>query len=104
MHIVSMIFIICGTFFLLTGTIGLLRLPDFYTRMHATGKCDTLGSLLILLGIAVYLGPSLESIKIILIMVFVFLTSPTSTHSIGKAAFDNKLAPWIKEKKNDLAT
>jgi len=104
MHIVSVFLIICGTFFLLTGTIGLLRLPDFYTRMHATGKCDTLGSMMILLGIAVYLGPSLESIKIILIMVFVFLTSPTSTHSIGKAAFDNKLTPWLKEKKNDLAT
>ena len=98
MHIISIIFIISGTFFLLTGTIGLLRLPDFYTRMHATGKCDTLGSLLILFGMALYLGLSLGSVKIVLIMVFIFLTSPTATHSIAKAVFDNKVPMWTKEK------
>ena len=98
MHIISIIFIISGTFFLLTGTIGLLRLPDFYTRMHATGKCDTLGSLLILFGLSLYLGLSLGSVKIVLIMVFIFLTSPTATHSIAKAVFDNKVPMWTKEK------
>jgi len=98
MYIVSIIFIIAGTFFLFAGAIGLLRLPDFYTRMHATGKCDTLGSLLIVLGLALYNGLSLGSVKILFIAIFIFLTSPTATHSITRAALKNKIAPWTKEK------
>jgi multicomponent Na+:H+ antiporter subunit G len=99
MHIVSIVLIILGTFFLLAGTIGLLRFPDFYTRMHATGKCDTLGSLLILAGLALYHGLSLGSAKIIIIAIFIFLTSPTATHSIARAALRNKIPLWKKEKK-----
>lgn len=97
MNIVSVIFIITGAFFFLTGTIGLLRFPDFYTRMHATGKCDTLGSLLVLIGLALYHGFSLGSAKIIIIAVFIFLTSPTATHSIARAALKNKIPLWKRE-------
>ena len=88
-----------GVFFLFMGTVGMLRFPDFYTRMHAAGKCDTLGSLLIVSGIAVHLGPTLSSLKIIAIAVFIFLTSPTATHAIAKAALRNKVPLWTKEKK-----
>jgi multicomponent Na+:H+ antiporter subunit G len=97
MQIVSIIIIVLGTFFFLTGTLGLLRFPDFYTRMHATGKADTLGSLLILIGLALYHGFTLGTAKIILIAVFIFLTSPTATHSIAKAALKNKVPMWTKE-------
>ena len=88
-----------GVFFLFMGTVGMLRFPDFYTRMHAAGKCDTLGSLLVVSGIAVYLGPTLNSIKVLAIAVFIFLTSPTATHAIARAAFRNKVPLWTKDKK-----
>lgn len=81
-----------GVFFLLMGAIGLVRFPDFYARMHAAGKCDTLGALLVLVGLAAYAGPSLASAKILLIAVFVFLTSPTATHAVARAAIRNEPA------------
>lgn len=81
-----------GVFFLLMGAIGLVRFPDFYARMHAAGKCDTLGALLVLVGLAAYAGPSLAGAKILLIAVFVFLTSPTATHAVARAAIRNEPA------------
>ena len=67
-------FLICsGVFFLLMGAVGLLRFPDFYTRMHAAGKCDTLGSLLVLTGLACHEGLDLASGKLLIIALFIFL-------------------------------
>ncbi len=100
MEIVATLLICAGTFFFLTGTVGLLRLPDFYSRMHATGKSDTLGTLLSLLGLALYTGLTLTSAKILFIAVFVFLTSPTATHALLRAAFDSKVPPWTKDGKS----
>lgn len=97
MESIAVFFICAGAFFYLTGTIGLLRLPDLYSRMHATGKSDTLGTLLSLIGLAIYTGLSFTSIKILFIAVFVFLTSPTATHAILRAAFDSKVPPWTKD-------
>ena len=85
----AVVLISAGVFFLLMGAIGLLRFPDFYTRMHAAGKCDTLGSLLVFLGLAVYQGFDVASAKILLIGLFIFLTSPTATHAIALAAHRN---------------
>jgi multicomponent Na+:H+ antiporter subunit G len=64
MHIGSIILVSLGVLFLLLGAIGILRFPDCYTRMHAAGKCDTLGSLLVVSGLAFYHGASLESATI----------------------------------------
>ena len=97
--IVSISLVSGGVFFLFMGAVGMLRFPDFYTRMHAAGKCDTLGSLLVVSGIAVYLGPTLSSIKVLAIAVFIFLTSPTATHAIARAALRNKVPLWTKDKK-----
>lgn len=94
---IAVFFICAGAFFYLTGTVGLLRLPDFYCRMHATGKSDTLGTLFSLLGLALYSGLNLTSVKILFIALFVFLTSPTATHAILRAAFDSKVPPWTKD-------
>ncbi len=99
MNIIAIILICLGVFFLLMGTIGILRFPDYYTRMHAAGKCDTLGSLLIVSGLAFYNGITLGSVKIIFIAVFIFLTSPTATHAIARAALRNNLPLWTKDKK-----
>ena len=98
-EILTIFLISMGTFFFATATIGLFRFPDFYSRMHATGKGDTLGMLLSLVGLALYTGFSLTSVKILLIAVFVFITSPTATHALLRAAFDSDISPWTKDGK-----
>ena len=88
-------FLICaGVFFLFMGAVGLIRFPDFYTRMHAAGKCDTLGSLLVLTGLACHEGLALSSVKLLIIAVFIFFTSPTATHAIARAAHKNQVPYW----------
>ncbi len=96
MTIVAVGLVLTGVFFLVMGGVGLVRFPDFYTRMHAAGKCDTLGVLLVLSGLAVYEGATLSSAKILLIAIFIFLTSPTATHAIARSAFTNKVRLWTK--------
>jgi multicomponent Na+:H+ antiporter subunit G len=97
MTLLAVVFVCGGVFFLLMGAIGLLRFPDFYTRMHAAGKCDTLGSLLVLLGLAFYAGFNLTSAKILFIALFIFITSPTATHAMARAAFTHNVPLWTKE-------
>lgn len=92
---------IIGLFLFISGTLGLIRLPDFYSRMHATGKCDTLGALLVLTGLAIYNGFNLVSLKILFIVVFIFVANPTATHAIGRAALVNGVQPWTRESKGD---
>jgi multicomponent Na+:H+ antiporter subunit G len=96
MTLLAVLLISAGTFFFFTSTVGLLRFPDFYSRMHATGKGDTLGILLSLVGLALLSGWSFTSLKILFIAVFVFMTSPTATHALLRAAFDSKVPPWTK--------
>lgn len=89
MNLISKILLISGLFFFLVGTIGILRFPDIYTRAHSTAKCDTLGAVLTLLSLTIYNGFNLTSLKIFLIIVFIWLTSPTATHLIAKAKHSN---------------
>lgn len=97
MTALAVAFVSAGVFFLVTGAAGLIRFPDFYTRMHASGKCDTLGVLLVLLGIACHEGASLTSAKILLIAAFIFVASPTATHAIARSAFRHQNALWPEE-------
>ncbi|MBT9447882.1 MAG: sodium:proton antiporter [Desulfobacterales bacterium] len=98
---ISIGMIVIGCFFFTTGTIGLLRFPDFYSRMHATGKGDTLAVLISLTGLSIYHfahhGAILDSLKIFLIAVFMFLANPTATHAIARAAFRCGVKPWTRE-------
>ena len=87
-----------GAFFLLVGSIGLIRLPDFYCRSHATGKSDTLGIMLVIFGLMLIEGFSLNSAKLFFVLIFVFLTNPTGTHALTNAAWNCGLKPWFKEK------
>ncbi len=93
----SIPFLLGGFFFFLAATVGLLRFPDFFCRLHATGKGDTLAVLLSLIGLSVYEGFSFASLKILFIAVFMFLAQPTSTHAISRAALRCGLEPWTKE-------
>ena len=82
---------------------GILRFPDFYTRLHPAGKCDTMGLLFTLGALALYtlqdfsLHAVLTGLKILLIVVFIFITSPTATHAIVDAGVRAGLSPWLKE-------
>ena len=93
------VIMLAGTLVTLAGTIGLLRLPDFYTRLHATGKCDTLGTGLILTGLIIfhfvhYSSTPLVPIKLLILIIFVFVANPTATHAIVKAAYRTGVRPW----------
>jgi multicomponent Na+:H+ antiporter subunit G len=84
-----------GIFFVFAGTLGVLRLPDFFTRIHAAGMTDTLGVELILLGLIIQAGFSLLSLKFLLVAFFLLLTSPTATHAIANAAYHAGLKPYL---------
>lgn len=84
-----------GGFLVIAGGIGLLRLPDFFTRLHAASVTETLGTGLILLGLGLQAGWSLISVKLFLILVFLAFTSPTSTHALAKSAFHGGMKPEV---------
>lgn len=92
-EIISWICLALGSFFCFSGAIGLLRFPDFFSRMHASSVTDTLGAGLILLGLMFYAGLSLILVKLLLILVFLLLTGPTSAHAMSKAALHSGHIP-----------
>lgn len=100
---IAALLIAAGLFFFLVGSIGMIRLPDFYSRLHAAGIIDTMGLLLTMSGLALLivnefnLGNFLSALKVILIVIFVFITSPTATHAIVDAGIRAGLKPWEKK-------
>ncbi len=99
--IVSWALLLSGGAFCIIGGLGLLRLPDVYTRMHAAGITDTLGAGLVLAGLMVQGGFTLVSVKLFLILVFLLYTSPTSTYALANAAYHQGLAPLLGDAKSD---
>ena len=95
LNLISAGLLAAGSIFVLIGAFGLIRLPDFYTRLHAAGITDTLGAELILLGLMFQAGLSLVTVKLILISLFIFFTSPTATHAVANAARVMGLKPMI---------
>ena len=89
--------VIAGAFFLLVGGIGLIRLPDFYSRNHATGKSDTLGIMLVIFGLMLIEGFTINSAKLFFALIFVLLTNPTGTHALANAALQTGLKPWFRK-------
>lgn len=84
-----------GSFFMLVGGIGILRLPDLYTRLHAAGVTDTLGAFLILAGLALQAGLGIVTFKLALILIFLWFTSPVSSHALGQAAIYSGRRPIL---------
>ena len=93
LDVISGICLLCGAFFSVTGGIGIVRLPDFYTRLHAGGVTDTLGAGLIMFGLMVHAGFSLDTVKLLMILFFLFVTSPTACHALAQAARHDGLQP-----------
>ncbi len=89
----SWIALLGGIFFIIVGFIGLLRLPDFYTRLHAVSVIDTLGAALILLGLMLQAGLTLISFKLFLILLLWWFGSPTATHALARSALYDPEAP-----------
>ena len=89
-NITTGLFLLSGIFFFLVGTIGILRFPDIYTRAHSSAKCDTLGTVFTLLGLCIYNGFDAVTLKIIVIIGFIWITSPTATHIITKAHYEKE--------------
>ncbi|WP_086931800.1 monovalent cation/H(+) antiporter subunit G [Agarilytica rhodophyticola] len=98
LDIISWVCLVSGGFLCITGGIGLFRFPDFFSRMHAASITDTLGSGLIMIGLLVQVGEAwIVAVKLLLIILFIFLTSPTSSHALAKAALHSGLKPYEKQ-------
>ncbi len=97
-HGLGILLISLGTLFLLIGSIGVVRLPDFYTRTHAMTKPDTMGLILTMSGLALLNGWNINSLKLFLVVVFVAMANPATSHALARAAYRNGLRPWSKKK------
>jgi multicomponent Na+:H+ antiporter subunit G len=89
--------LLLGAFLVLSGGIGVMRFPDFFTRMHAAGVTETLATTLIVLGLMLFAGWTIVSFKLLLILLFILITSPVSSHALTKAALHGKLTPLVDE-------
>ncbi len=98
--------LVAGLLFFTGGALGIVRYPDFYSRLHPAGKLDTGGLVITLFAVALYtirpltVAAAMTSIKILLIILFVFVTSPTAIHAIVDAGVRAGLKPWEKAEQN----
>jgi len=99
--ILSWITLVGGSIFVVIGGIGLIRFPEFFTRLHAAGITDTLGAGLIMVGLILQSGLSQNSLKIGIMLLLVFVTSPTASHALAKAAVYDSLKPWTVRGEKD---
>ena len=94
---VSIALILVGLFFLFVAAIGVVRLPDVYTRSHAVSLTDSLGALFLLGGLALYAGFGTSMVKILVVLILLFLLNPVIAHATIRSAFRSGVEPWSKE-------
>lgn len=90
-------FLLVGAGLCITGGVGLLRLPDFFSRVHAAGITETLAASLLLSGLMLQMEWSLDLVKVVLIMAFILATNPTASHAMAKAALHGGCRPRVAE-------
>ena len=95
-EIIGYILIFLGIFFDVAGCIGLVRFPDVYNRLQASTKCVTLGTILLLFGVALACGSGAMAVKALICAVFILVTSPTAAHAIAKGAYASGVHLWEK--------
>jgi multicomponent Na+:H+ antiporter subunit G len=100
LEIASGFCLLLGSFLCLSGGIGILRFPDFFTRMHAVGVTDTLGAGMILIGLMLQNPQGIVLLKLMMILLFTLFTNPTASHALAKAALRNNLHPLLNEPGN----
>ncbi|MBA2691325.1 MAG: monovalent cation/H(+) antiporter subunit G [Rubrobacter sp.] len=96
-NIASILFVVAGAFFFLAGTVGLLRFPDVYTRLHSLTKADNTGLGLVVVGLAIQSGSVLAALKMILAWLFVLVSGATAAHLISTTALKGGIRVWRKE-------
>lgn len=94
LDVLTWAFILGGSFFAVVGGLGIIRMPDLYTRLHAAGVTDTMGAGLVLVGLMLYAGLSLVTVKLGMILVLLWLTSPVSTYALSRAGLNAGLEPY----------
>jgi multicomponent Na+:H+ antiporter subunit G len=92
---ISWVCLVLGGLFCIIGALGLVRMPDFYTRMHAASVIETLGAGFILLGLMLQAGFSLVAVKLLFLGLLIFFASPTATHALARAAMVRGLEPLL---------
>lgn len=100
--IISWLLLTCGGLLGVIGGIGIHRFPDFYSRLHAAGITDTLCAMLIILGLMLQAGISLDLFKLLLIFFFLFFTSPTASHALANAATHGGLKPKLSSTEGEV--
>jgi multicomponent Na+:H+ antiporter subunit G len=93
----SIIFIVAGLFFLIVAAVGVIRLPDVFSRSHAVSLTDSLGALLMLVGIALYEELGINTFKILVVLVLIYILNPVIAHATIRAALRAGVKPWKKE-------
>ena len=93
--VLSWVFLIAGSFFSIVGGIGILRMPEFYSRLHGGGVTDTLGAALIIFALMFQTGLTLATVKLAMILFFLLVVSPSSCHALAKSAVNQGLKPIV---------
>ena len=104
LNVSSGLFLLIGSFLCLTGGIGILRFPDFYTRMHAVGVTETLATAMILIGLILHNPNFLIDVKLLIILLMTLFLSPTASHALANAAMNDELSTQKDSKSNSELT
>ncbi|MFM1816203.1 MAG: hypothetical protein RLZ98_2898 [Pseudomonadota bacterium] len=100
-ELVSWILILLGSFFIVVGMVGVMRMPDVYTRMHATSVTETLGASILIIGLLLQTDIALTIFKLITILGIIFFTGPVVTHALAQAALHAGVDPLLHEDRTD---
>ena len=100
MEIFSALFLLTGSFLCISGGVGILRFPDFYTRLHAVGVTDTLATAMILIGLMLQNPDGLVIVKLVIILLMTLFINPTASHALAQAAMRNELKPVLDTKED----
>jgi len=94
-NIISAVFVMSGVIAILIGLLGVFRMPDFFTKLHAASIIDTMGTMLIVVGLMLFSGFNLISVKLLLILIFILITTPAAAHALAKSALHGGLKPKL---------
>lgn len=96
-NILSGALIISGALAIIVGMLGVFRMPDFFTRLHAASIIDTMGTMFVIAGLMLYSGVNLVSLKLFLILIFILITTPAAAHALAKSALHGGVKPVIEK-------
>ena len=97
MTLIAIALILAGLFFLIVAAIGMVRFPDVFSRSHAVSLTDSLGAALVLAGLAIYQGLSMNLLKILVVLALMYMLNPVISHATVRAALRSGLKPWVRE-------